>query len=71
MPSRTDNRRLTVGLALAVLSVAIFAYSFLIAQQLLLGVSVAVWLLILYLLWRFVRAHERIADALEAENGSE
>lgn len=54
------------GLALAVLLV--LAYSVLIAQQLLLGVMAAVWLPVLYLLWRFIRAHERIAAALEARN---
>jgi uncharacterized membrane protein len=69
MPSAPDNERLLVSLAVA--GIVILAYSVLVAQQLLLGASVVVWLLGLYLLWRFIRAHERIAAALEARNRDE
>lgn len=69
MPSKTDHQQ--VFAVLAVAAVIILAYSVLVAQQLLLGASVAVWLLVLYLLWRFIRAHERIAAALEARNEAE
>ncbi|MEF8808570.1 hypothetical protein [Natronomonas sp.] len=69
MPSDPDDEQLLVGLAIA--GIVILAYSVLVAQQLLLGASVVVWLLGLYLLWRFIRAHERIAAALEARNRDE
>ncbi|WP_336133697.1 hypothetical protein [Natronomonas amylolytica] len=69
MPSAPDNEQLIVGLAVA--GIVILAYSVLVAQQLLLGASVVAWLLGLYLLWRFIRAHERIAAALEARNRDE
>jgi threonine/homoserine/homoserine lactone efflux protein len=53
------------SLAVAVAVLAVLLYSVFISQQLL----VVVWLLavgfLVYLLWRFVRAHERIASAAE------
>lgn len=53
------------SLAVAVAVLALLLYSVFISQQLL----VVVWLLVVgflvYLFWRFVRAHERIASAAE------
>ncbi|MFT4882875.1 MAG: putative membrane protein [Natronomonas sp.] len=69
MPSESDQKQVLVALAVA--GIVILAYSVLVAQQLLFGASVIVWLLGLYLLWRFIRAHERIAAALEARNRDE
>jgi len=45
---------------------AVLVYSVLVMAAPLAGLSVIVPLVALYLLWRFVRAHERIADAMEA-----
>ncbi|WP_158853355.1 hypothetical protein [Halorhabdus sp. CUG00001] len=42
-----------------------FAYSLFVAGMPLLWLNLVSVLLVFYLLWRFVRAHERIADALE------
>lgn len=62
--SRRDGEILVV---LGVLALLIVAYSLLIAQQILLGVVAIGWLFGLYLVWRLIRALERIADALEAQ----
>ncbi|WP_137287304.1 hypothetical protein [Halorussus salinisoli] len=58
--------------ALGVLAVLAFLYSLVIANRPLLGVTFVVWLFGAYLLWRFfylaarfVRAVERIADAMD------
>ena len=50
---------------IGVLSLAWILYSVLIVQRLLAGVGVVIPLVVLYLVWRFVRAVERIADAVE------
>lgn len=60
MAPRTDRRDLTVFAVLAVLALV---YSVLQANFPFLRSVVALFLV--YLLWRFVRAHERIAEALE------
>ena len=52
-------------MAIGVLSLGLILYSVLILQRLLAGVGVVIPLVVLYLLWRFVRAVERIADAVE------
>lgn len=54
-----------VRLALGGLGILVLLYSLLIAQRFLFGVSLVAWLFVVYLLWRFVRAVERIAAALE------
>jgi high-affinity Fe2+/Pb2+ permease len=54
--------QLAIAVALAVL---LLLYSVLVAQQLLLWVGFVTPFALLYLLWRFVRAHERIAAAQE------
>lgn len=51
--------------ALAVLSVLVFLYSFIIAQQILLGILAAGALWLIYLLYRLVVRLGRIATALE------
>ncbi|QCC51034.1 hypothetical protein [Halapricum salinum] len=61
---RTDR----VGIAIAVAAVVVLLYSAFFAAALLLGLIVVVGLVVLYLLWRFVRAAERIATALEAQS---
>jgi len=62
-----EQERQVVMVLLAIIAVVSFAYSLLIAGQILLWVSIVATVLFFYLLWRFVRAHERIADALESE----
>jgi cell division protein FtsW (lipid II flippase) len=51
----------------AAASVLVFLYSLVILRQPLLGTAIALQLVFLYLVWRFVRAHERIADAKEGD----
>ena len=69
-----EARKPSTGLrtAVGVLALLVLLYSVLIATRPLLGVAVVVWLVGLYLVWkffllasRFVRAVERIADAME------
>lgn len=60
-----ETRDEQVLVAIGVLSLAWILYSVLIVQRLLAGVGVVIPLVVLYLLWRFVRTVERIADALE------
>lgn len=71
MPSTRTHT--AIQAVLAVLSVAVLAYSLLIVQQILLGLIVAVLPWIAYavvsVLLRFVRALERIASALEEQSG--
>jgi hypothetical protein len=57
--------------AFAVVAVVSLAYSILISASFLPWVYSVVPLAFLYLVWRFVRAHERIADALEARTAVE
>jgi hypothetical protein len=63
MFAETRDERVLV--AIGVLSLALILYSVLIVQRLLAGVGVVIPLVVLYLLWRLVRAVERIADAVE------
>lgn len=58
-----DEERVLVGLG--IIAVASLFYGFFVASSALVGVSVAVSLAMVYLAWRFVRAHERLADASE------
>ena len=64
MPSREKTNRYGL-LAVAILAVLVLLYSVLVMQRALYAVSFVLPLFLLYLVWRFVRAHERIADALE------
>ena len=64
MPS-TDRRDRLVLAAVAVVAILVVAYGLLVAQAGLAAIGIAVPLVALYLFWRFVRAHEQIADALE------
>lgn len=59
------NREQWILLSIWVTAVLSFIYFLLIAQQILAWFAVVLPLLFLYLFWRFVRAHERIADALD------
>lgn len=52
-------------LGIGLVYVAFLAYSVLIAQQILFGVYIGVVAVSLYLGWRFLRAIEAIADALQ------
>ncbi|QLD87022.1 hypothetical protein HWV23_15250 [Natronomonas halophila] len=54
MPSDSDRHRYVLA-GLAVVIVAILAYSLLIIQQILLGVLAVGAVLLLYLLWRLLR----------------
>ncbi|WP_424004588.1 hypothetical protein ACOZ4I_07660 [Haloarcula salina] len=73
MPSTRNHT--AIQAVLAVLSVAVLAYSFLIVQQILLGLIVVAvpWIAyaVVYVLLRFVRALERIASALEEQGKPE
>ena len=60
-----ETRDEQVLVAIGVLSLGLILYSVLIVQRILAGVGVVIPLVVLYLLWRFVRAVERIADAVE------
>ena len=64
MPS-TDNRDRTVLLVFAVVALLALVYAVVVSRDVLEWFAVVVPFVTLYLLWRFVRAHERIADALE------
>jgi phage shock protein PspC (stress-responsive transcriptional regulator) len=64
MTNKTRDDRLLVGI-IALLAVT-FAYSVVVSQTILLWAATLYPLLIVYFLWRFVRAHERIATAMEA-----
>lgn len=66
--SSQRERRILYGIgAIALLA---FIYSLLVTQQILAWFGIVTPLLLLYLVWRFVRAHERIADALEDSAGT-
>ena len=65
-----ETRDEQVLVAIGVLSLGLILYSVLILQRLLAGVGVVIPLVVLYLLWRFVRAVERIADAVEDDEAA-
>ena len=64
MPSDGPDER-NVVVVIVVVALITLVYSVLIAQQILAWFGIAIPLVLLYLIWRFVRAHERIAAALE------
>ena len=71
MPPETRNRRAIA--AIAVVSLLTFLYAALVVQQPLLWLLLTLFLVMLYFAWqflhvarRFVRALERIADAMES-----
>ncbi|MFC6941885.1 hypothetical protein ACFQE8_18205 [Salinirubellus sp. GCM10025818] len=64
MPSDSPRER-QVLLGIVAVALVTLLYSVLIAQQILAWFGIAIPLVFLYLLWRLVRAHERVADALE------
>ncbi len=64
MPSDSPRER-NVLLAIVAVAAITLVYSVLVAQQVLAWFAIAIPLVLLYLFWRFVRAHERIAAALE------
>ena len=63
LPDDPRDRYVIVGIAF--LSVLTLLYTVLIAGRPLLWLSTVIPLVLLYLAWRFVRAVERIAKALE------
>lgn len=66
------QREKRILLGIGVVSILTFLYSVMIAQQILAWFGIVIPLLLLYLFWRFVQAHERIADAMESfSHGSE
>lgn len=65
-----QSDRLAIGLiALGLVAVAVL-YSVFVMRAPLQWLGFVLPLVGLYLLWRFVRAHERIADALEGPEGT-
>jgi len=63
MPSDERNRQVLVPIG--VVLVLLLAYSTLVIGRPLAGLGLVIPLVVLYLLWRLVRAAERIADAVE------
>ena len=63
MPSDERNRQVLVPIG--VVLVLLLAYSTLVIGRPLAGLGLVIPLVALYLLWRLVRAAERIADAVE------
>lgn len=63
MPSTETRDRILLGFAL--LALLVLAYAVVVANDVVVWVSIVVPLVALYLFWRLVRAHERIAEALE------
>jgi len=61
----SEKRDRLVVSAIGVVFVLSVAYSVLIIGRLLPGLGLVIPLVVLYLLWRLVRAAERIADAVE------
>jgi uncharacterized membrane protein len=57
---RTERR---LKFAAVVVGAFVLLYGVVVAQQILAAIVLLVWLVVVYLLWRFVRAHERLADA--------
>ena len=64
MNDETGHQLVVALIAIGV--VVSFAYSLIMAGQILPWLYLVSVLLFFYLLWRFVRAHERIADSLES-----
>lgn len=60
-----SNRNRSVPALIGVVALLTFLYSFLVVKRPLAWVGFVAVLFTLYLSWRFVRAVERIADALE------
>lgn len=60
-----SNRNRSVPALISVVALLTFLYSFLVVKRPLAWVGSVAMLFTLYLGWRFVRAVERIADALE------
>lgn len=63
MALQTDDRNVLI--LLGVVAVLVLVYSVFVARAPLELLGFVLPLVFLYLLWRFVRAHERMADALE------
>ena len=61
----TDDRPSYELVGIVVLALLVLVYGVVVSQDALTWVGIAVPFVALYLFWRFVRAHERIADALE------
>lgn len=68
--STDDPRDRYAIIGIAILAVLTLLYTVLIAGRPLLWFSVVIPLVLLYFAWRFVRAVERIADALEDGAGA-
>lgn len=68
--SLRESLRTNTGIVAVVLFVFVALYAVLVVQQLLVVVYVAFLTLLLWLLYRFVRAHERIAVAQERRAGA-
>lgn len=64
--SSRSKREKNILIAIGVVAAVTLVYSIVIAQAILQWFSIVIPLLFLYLVWRFIRAHERIAAALEA-----
>ncbi|RJT01204.1 glycerol ABC transporter substrate-binding protein [Halococcus sp. IIIV-5B] len=66
----SDRRQYVLTVAVVVVGVPLLIYILFIADPLFIGFGFGflVFLCIFYLVYRFVRAHERIADALEVRN---
>lgn len=65
------DRETYILLAIAILALLALVYSVFVTRALLQWVGLVLPLVFLYLVWRFVRAHERIATALESTEVAE
>ena len=63
------ERRLRIGAV--VIGLLLLLYSVVVAQQILAAVALLLWVFVVYLAWRFVRAHERLASAAERLAGDD
>lgn len=68
MPSRDETER-KILYAIGIVAALTLLYTLVITQAIVAWFSIVIPLLFLYLVWRFVRAHERIARALETRGG--
>jgi len=66
-----QSDRLALGVLATALLTAVVLYSLLVQRAPLQWLGMVLPLAFLYLFWRFVRAHERIADELVEDAGGE
>jgi heme O synthase-like polyprenyltransferase len=66
-----ESRERLLRVGAVVFGLLLVLYSVVVAQQILAAVALLLWVFVVYLAWRFVRAHERLADAAERLAGGD